>query len=112
MSGAVEAAFKAVNRHLRQRTGRPSDAGVAMMHKVFNPAEFKGQNDCLRLNSLGNQSDRDEQEGYRFMFAGAQQGIRNPFDHDGRKIDSAVTALEYLAFASHLARMIDRAQLA
>lgn len=110
MSNAVEAAFKAVNRHLRQKTGRTTDGGVAMMHKVFSPAEFKWQNDCLRLNLLGNQSDRDEQDGYRFLFAGAQQGIRNPFDHDGRQVGSPLVALEYLAFASHLARMIDKAQ--
>lgn len=110
LSGAVEAAFKAVNRHLRQKTGRTSDGGVAMMHKVFSPAEFKEHNDCLRLNLLVSQSDKDEQEGYRFLFAGAQQGIRNPFDHDGRLVDSPVATLEYLAFASHLARIIDKAQ--
>lgn len=111
LSGAVESAFKAVNKHVRKKTGRTSDGGVGMMHKIFSSAEFRGNKDCLRLNGLGNQSDKDQQEGYKFLYAGAQQGIRNPFDHDGRLVNSEVEALEYLAFASHLARVADRAQL-
>lgn len=111
LSGAVEAAFKALNRHIRKKTGRTSDGGVAMMHRIFSPAEFKNIKDCLRLNSQLTQSDKDEQEGYRFLYAGAQQGIRNPFDHDGRSVKSQIDAFEYLAFASHLTRIADRAEL-
>ena len=111
LSGAVEAAFKALNRHVRKKTGRTSDGGVPMMHKIFNPAELKNNKDCLQLNSQLTQSDKDEQEGYRFLFAGAQQGIRNPFDHDGRSVGSRGEALEYLAFASHLTRIADTAKL-
>lgn len=110
LSGAIEAALKAVNKHLRRKTGRTADGGVPMMHKIFNPTEFKGNKDCLRLNALMTQSDKDEQEGYRFLYAGAQQGIRNPFDHDGRSVRSRAEAFEYLAFASHLARVADRAE--
>ena len=112
LSGAIEAAFKAVNKHVRKKTGRTSDGGVAMMHKIFNPVESRGSKDCLRLNSLVTQSDKDEQEGYKFLYAGAQLGIRNPFDHDGRLVESRVEALEYLAFASHLARVADKSGLA
>ena len=112
LSGAIEASFKALNRHVRKKTGRTSDAGVAMMHRIFSPAEFKNNKDCLRLNSQLTQSDKDEQEGYRFLYAGAQQGIRNPFDHDGRSVKSQTEAFEYLAFASHLTRIADRADLA
>lgn len=112
LSGAVESAFKAVNKHLRKKTGRTTDGGVGMMHKIFSTAEFKGNKDCLSLNGLATQSDKDEQEGYKFLYAGAQLGIRNPFDHDGRPVNSHMEALEYLAFASHLARVADRAELA
>jgi hypothetical protein len=72
LSDAVETAFRAVNKHLRKMTNRTVDGGVPMMHKMFNPVEFKGNKDCFRLNALVTQSDKDEQEGYRFLYAGAQ----------------------------------------
>lgn len=108
---SVEEAFKAVNVHVRQRAGQGADGGVGMMHVLFALQEPQPGKPRLRLNDLQTQTDRDEQEGFQHIFAGAQQAIRNVHAHNLTAISDARTALEFLTFASLLARTLDRARL-
>ncbi|MEX2623977.1 MAG: TIGR02391 family protein [Acidimicrobiia bacterium] len=56
------------------------------------------------------QSGRDEQEGFRFIFMGVIQGIRNPKGHELVEQGDPQRALEYLALVSVLFRRLDDAR--
>ena len=75
------------------------------MAKAFNE-----KNPILKLNGLGTAMERDEQEGFRFIFMGAMQGIRNPKAHDRIVQNDEDRALDYLALASLLMRRLDDAE--
>ena len=89
---AIFEAFKAVNNFIKQKTGLNLD-GKQLMAKAFNE---KGP--VIKLNELKTQSDRDEQEGFKFLFMGAMVGIRNPKAHDDVVQTDPYRTLEYLDF--------------
>ena len=101
---AVEAAYKVVNNTVKKKASTPEKDGTPMMQAVF-----AGENPILRLNALRTQTDRNEQEGYKFIFAGAMLGIRNPRAHEHEVADEAAVAIEMLVLANHLLRLLDRA---
>lgn len=99
---AVEAAVKALNGLVRLRSGLEFD-GSTLMERAFNPS-----NPALRFNALQDQSDKDEQKGFMMLFSGAVAGLRNPRAH-GFIEDDPERALEFIAFVSLLAKLLDRA---
>lgn len=101
-ANAIEDAVKALNAHVRYKSGLEID-GVALMERAFGPA-----NPVLRFNDLADQSDKDEQKGFMQMFSGAVSGLRNPRAHKLIK-DDPERALEFIAFVSLLAKLVDRA---
>jgi uncharacterized protein (TIGR02391 family) len=101
---AVEAAYKVVNNTVKKKAGTPDKDGTPMMQAVF-----AREKPILRLNALRTETERNEQEGYRFIFAGAMLGIRNPRAHEHEVADEAAVAIEMLVLANHLLRVLDRA---
>ena len=101
---AVEAAFKCLDNAVRDRSGLSDKGGSDLMFTVFNE-----KNPILKLNELHSTSDRNEQEGYKHLFAGAMTGIRNPRAHEHELRDDPKVALEKLAFANHLMNKLDAA---
>lgn len=99
---AVEAAVKALNGLVRLRSGSDLD-GSKLMESVFSP-----NNPVLKFNSMADQSDRDEQKGFMMMFSGAVAGLRNPRAHKFIQ-DDPERALEFIAFVSLLAKLLDGA---
>jgi uncharacterized protein (TIGR02391 family) len=99
-ANAVEASVKALNELVRLRSGLESD-GVSLMQKAFS-----ANNPVLKFNDLSDQSDHDEQVGFMMMFSGAVSGLRNPRSH-GFIHDDAERALEFIAFVSLLAKLLD-----
>jgi hypothetical protein len=55
------------------------------------------------------QSDTDEQQGFMYLFSGAVMGLRNPRAHAFIK-DDPERALEFIAFVSLLAKLLDGAK--
>jgi uncharacterized protein (TIGR02391 family) len=73
------------------------------MEKAFSPSH-----PIIKFNDLSDQSDRDEQKGFMMMFSGAVSGLRNPRAH-GFIRDDPERALEFIAFVSLLAKLLDEA---
>ena len=61
----------------RKSIGKHGVSGQNLMSQVFAP-----QGRSLKLNQLMSDPDRDEQDGFRFLYMGAMTGIRNPKAHD------------------------------
>ena len=101
-ANAVEAAVKALNGLVRFRSGIDAD-GMKLMEQAFNPTS-----PALKFNDLSDISDRDEQKGFMMMFCGAVAGLRNPRAHGFIK-DDPERALEFIAYVSLLAKLVDEA---
>jgi uncharacterized protein (TIGR02391 family) len=93
---AIFEAFKAVNNFVKQKTGSTLD-GKSLMTEVFSK-----NRPIIKLNEGRSDSDKDEQEGFMHLFAGAMLGIRNPKAHDNVIQTDPYRTLEYLGFASLL----------
>jgi uncharacterized protein (TIGR02391 family) len=102
-ANAIEDAVKALNNLVRMRSGEALD-GAALMQKVFSPNA-----PILRFNTMADPSDKDEQLGFMMMFSGAVAGLRNPRAHKLIK-DDPERALEFIAFVSLLAKLLDGAK--
>lgn len=89
-----------------QRVSSEPDFGRSLMMKVFG-----GNPPRLRLNPGMTLSEQSEQEGFKFIFAGAMQGIRNPRGHKAGITDDPDTCLDYLTLTSMLLRRLDDAGL-
>ncbi len=95
--------MKALNDLVRMRSGEALD-GTQLMERVFSPS-----NPILYFNDLADESDRNEQKGFMMMFSGAVAGLRNPRAHKLIK-DDPERALEFIAFVSLLAKLLDGAK--
>ena len=69
---------------------------------------FSANNPVIKFNALADQSDRDEQKGFMWLFSGAVMGLRNPRAHKFVQ-DDPERALEFIAFISLLAKLVDDA---
>jgi uncharacterized protein (TIGR02391 family) len=105
-SEAVEEAYKCVNNVVKKKSGSSRDGRDLMLHV------FDGGKPLLKLNSLRTESEKDEQEGYRFILTGGMVGIRNPRAHAHDLRDDPEAALEMLIWANHLLRVLERTKRA
>lgn len=102
-ANAIEDATKALNALVRMRSGIDDKDGTKLMESVFSP-----NNPILKFNDLADESDKDEQRGFMMMLSGAVAGLRNPRAHKIIKDDPEM-ALEFIAYISLLAKLVDRA---
>lgn len=84
---------------------KTSESGVKLMMKAFND-----QTPLIKLTNLGTTSEKDEQEGYKFIFSGSIMAIRNPRGHEFGVQDSPTECLDHLSLASMLLRRLERAK--
>ena len=105
-ANAVEDACKVLEGLVKMRSGKDDVSGTELMQSVFSP-----KNPILKFNDLQTESDKSEQQGMMFLYAGVMLALRNPRAH---KIiqDHPEQALEYIAFLSLLAKSLDKAQRA
>jgi uncharacterized protein (TIGR02391 family) len=110
---AVFNAFKAVEERVQALTGYPknskgqSEIGKRLMTTVFN--EQNPLLDITSFNTDAGQKD-DEREGYKFLFMGGAQALRNTRGHGPSLQTGEREAMEMLATASLLMRALDRAE--
>lgn len=103
-ANAIEDAVKALNAFVRLRSGVEDRDGTKLMEYVFSP-----NSPILAFNELKDDSDKDEQKGFMMMLSGAVAGLRNPRAHRLMK-DDPERALEFIAFVSLLAKLVDEAK--
>jgi uncharacterized protein (TIGR02391 family) len=102
---AVFEAAKAYNVEVRQKAKSTKD-GQALMLDVLGTE--KG---VLKITAGATDTDRNVQDGVKFLSAGLMQAIRNPTAHEPA-LDWPITredALDILSFLSFLFRQIDKA---
>jgi len=104
-SQAIFEAFKAINIMVKEKSGLEDLDGKDLMTQAFKVSAPK-----LRWSNLITLSERNEQEGFMFLFMGAMVGIRNPKAHDHVIQKDEIKTLEFLSFASLLAKRIDEAK--
>lgn len=103
-AASVEAACKVLDMLVKMRSMKMDPSGTELMQLVFSPKA-----PVLKFNDQSNDSERSEQQGMMFLFAGAMLAIRNPRAH-GIIQDHPETAVDYLCFLSMLAKSLDRAK--
>jgi uncharacterized protein (TIGR02391 family) len=106
----MQAAIIALRDHIRRISKLPQQDGRNLMEQAF-----KQDGSYLKLSPLtGNQSQADEQRGFREFYCAVMTGLRNPLFHEGP--DSAFaqarypnrrTLLKYLSFLSILFERAD-----
>lgn len=103
---AAFTAFKFIEVEVKRISGLRRMTGTSLMMKAFDENTL-----IVKLNGGATDSDHDEQFGYRYMFAGAQSGIRNPRGHEVDLPDDPDMCLDHLSIASILLRKLDSAGL-
>jgi uncharacterized protein (TIGR02391 family) len=95
-------AFKFVDNEI-QRISGISESGFKLMMQALAETSLS-----VSLNSNITQSEKDEQKGFQFIFAGSTLAIRNPRGHDIME-DSLDICLDHLCLASMLLRKLEQA---
>lgn len=102
-SQATFEAFKFVDKEV-QRIAGSSESGFKLMMTVFPESA-----PLVKLTNCSTVSERDEQKGFQFLFAGSMLAIRNPRGHEYAIHDSPDECLDHLAMASILLRRLEAA---
>ena len=106
-SDAIFRAFTAVCAFVKEKSGSPVDGkGSPLDGKSLMSTVFSETKPIIKLNDLLDSSDRNEQEGFKFLFMGGQIGIRNPKAHDNIVQTDPYRTLEYLSLASLLMKRV------
>jgi uncharacterized protein (TIGR02391 family) len=110
---AVFDGFKAVEDRLQALTGHPKNSkGAALSGKGLMTTVFNEQDPLLDITSDTATSTQkaDEREGYKYLFMGGAQALRNTRGHGPSLQTGEQEAMEMLATASLLMRALDRAE--
>lgn len=96
-------AFKFLDNVIKRLTG-VDKTGKALMMEAFRDVS-----PAIQLTPLSTETERVEQEGYKFIFAGGMMAIRNPRGHEHSVTDDLTTCLDHLVLVSHLLRRVQKA---
>ncbi len=97
---AIFEAYKAVENFVQDKSGLTL-FGTNLMEKVFNE-----ENPVIKVPESGYYV-KEVQKGFKQLFIGAAQGIRNPKAHKEIKQKDPYITLQYLGFFSFLLKRID-----
>lgn len=98
-------AYKFLDEEVQRISGE-DDFGKSLMMRVMG-----GDSTRIRLTPGMTSTEKSEQEGYKFLFAGAMAAMRNPRGHSTHIVDDPDTCLDHLSFASLLLRRLEEAGL-
>ena len=101
-SDAILKSLIALEDCVKQKSGVSDRDGFDLMNHVFSE-----DRPILKLNEFKTRTDKEEQKGFRFIFAGVMAGIRNPKAHTIVIQKDPLKTLEYLSLASLLFKRLD-----
>lgn len=104
-SQAIFEALKLLETELKKKS-KINKIGESLVNDSLNE-----NNPVIKLNKNKTQEEIDEQRGFRFLFAGAFVGIKNPKSHSIQELRDRVKASEYLSLVSLLLRRLDEAKV-
>ena len=78
------------------------EIGFKLMMKVFDET-----GPLIKLNALSGENEKNEQKGFKFIFAGVVAGIRNPRAHTTDYPETMDQCLDHLSLASLLLRKLE-----
>ena len=96
-------AFKFLDNEVKRHAGLDKTGKALMMEAL------KEATPLIQLTPLTNDTEKNEQEGYKFIFAGSMMAIRNPRGHEHTISDDVDTCLDHLTLVSHLIRRLAQA---
>lgn len=102
-SQATFEAYKLLDKEV-QIISRIKQSGVKLMMQAFNE-----QSPVIKFSAGNTASEKDEQEGYKFIFAGVMFAIRNPRGHEHGLQEPPYQCLDHLSLASMLLRRLEEA---
>jgi uncharacterized protein (TIGR02391 family) len=102
-SQATFEAFKYLDNTVKRLSGVDKSGKALMMEAL------KDSSPLIQLTPLADETDRNEQEGFKFIFAGSMIAIRNPRGHEHDVTDDIDTCLDHLGLASLLLRRLEQA---
>jgi uncharacterized protein (TIGR02391 family) len=94
-------AFKFIDKKV-QKLSKSKKFGKKLMMAAFNE-----ESPLVKLTDLTSTSEIDEQEGYKFLFAGAVLAIRNPRGHEVAMHETPDQCLDHISLASLLLRRLN-----
>lgn len=103
-ANAVEDACKILETFVKMRSMRFELSGTDLMQTVFSV-----KSPILAFNDLQTDTDKSEQQGMMFLYAGAMLALRNPRAHSLR-VDDPENALDLILFINLLMRSLDNAK--
>jgi len=95
-------AFKYIDKEIQRLSGN-LESGFKLMMKVFPE-----NSPLIQLTPCMTSSEKDEQKGYQFLFAGSILAIRNPRGHEHSVKDDPDTCMDHLSLASLLLRRLEK----
>ena len=101
-SPAIFEAVKVLEKEIKSKSGIKNKSGVPLVNKVFNE-----DHPIIKIVDGEEQEAIDEREGFRFLYMGTFQGIKNPKSHSIQNLKDPAKALEYLSFISLLMKRLD-----
>jgi uncharacterized protein (TIGR02391 family) len=102
-SAALQAYIRVIDE-VKQRSGLNLD-GDKLMNQAFG---CENKVPVLKFNTLSTEAERDEQQGFLYLFKGIV-GLRNSKAHSNRLFNDPSRGHEYLALASLLMRILELA---
>lgn len=101
-SQATFEAYKFLDKEI-SRHSRSHKTGFKLMMDALSNNSPK-----VQLTPLQSASDKDEQKGFQFLFAGSVLAIRNPRGHENLT-DTPDSCLDHLSLAALLLRRLEKA---
>jgi uncharacterized protein (TIGR02391 family) len=103
---AVEAAFKEVIKRVKDYVNLKTNSKFDGARAIGRAFDCDRQNPLVKFNDIQSEEEKDEQRGIAFLFKGVV-GIRNRKAHENITLNDPYRAMEYLALASLLMRLLD-----
>src|SRR3989344_1540963 len=91
-------AYKYLDKKV-QELSKCKESGYKLMMQAFSETS-----PLIKLTPLASISEKDEQQGYKFIFSGAVLAIRNPRGHEYGLKETPDKCLDHLSLASLLLR--------